>query len=151
MNWHTDNVLARIVQKNISRQTEKSMTKTIQLSRRERQIMDVLYRLENASVKEVKENIADAPSYSAVRTLMQKLVDKGHISHRESGKKYVYYPLVKHKKASRSALSGVINTFFRDSTFIAMNSLLEMSTNEMSDEELEQLEQLIRAKKSKRN
>lgn len=127
------------------------MTDAILLSRRERQIMDVLYKLEGASVKEVRENIADAPSYSAVRTLLQKLVDKGHISHKEEGKKYVYYPNVKHKKASRSALSGVISTFFRDSTFIAMNSLLEMSTNEMSDEELEQLEQLIQDKKSKRS
>ena len=125
------------------------MSKTILLSRRERQIMDVLYKFEGASVKEVQENILDAPSYSAVRTLMQKLVDKGHISYRESGKKYVYYPVVKHKKASRSALSGVVSTFFRDSTFIAMNSLLEMSTNDMTDEELEKLEQLIQEKKSK--
>ena len=123
------------------------MNKAIQLSRRERQIMDALYRLEEASVKEVRENILEAPSYSAVRTLMQKLVDKGHIAHRESGKKYVYYPLVKHKKASRSALSNVISTFFQDSTFIAMNSLLDMSTNDMTDEELGQLERLIQEKK----
>lgn len=111
--------------------------------------MDVLYKFEGASVKEVQENIVDAPSYSAVRTLLQKLKDKGHISHKERGKKYVYYPVVKHKKASRSALSGIISTFFRDSTFIAMNSLLEMSTNDMTDEELEKLEQLIQEKKSK--
>jgi len=111
--------------------------------------MDVLYKFEGASVKEVQENIVDAPSYSAVRTLLQKLKDKGHISHKEVGKKYVYYPVVKHKKASRSALSGVVSTFFRDSTFIAMNSLLEMSTNDMSDEELEKLEQLIQEKKGR--
>jgi len=127
------------------------MSGTIQLSRRERQIMDVLYKFGGASVKEVQENISDAPSYSAVRTLLQKLKDKGHISFQEQGKKYVYYPVVKHKKASRSALSGVISTFFRDSTFIAMNSLLEMSTNDMTDDELEKLEQLIREKKSKNN
>lgn len=127
------------------------MSKATQFSRRERQIMDVLYRLENASVKEVRENIVDAPSYSAVRTLMQKLVDKGHISHKEEGKKYVYYPLVNHKKASKSALTRVVNTFFRDSTFMAMNSLLDLSSSELSDEELEQLEKLIKEKKSKGN
>lgn len=111
--------------------------------------MDVLYKFEGASVKEVQDNILDAPSYSAVRTLLQKLKDKGHISHQEAGKKYIYHPIVKHKKASRSALSGVVNTFFRDSTFIAMNSLLEMSTNELTDEELEKLELLIQEKKGK--
>lgn len=111
--------------------------------------MDVIYRLEKASVKEVRESIADAPSYSAVRTLMQTLVDKGHISHKEEGKKYVYYPLVDHKKASKSALTRVVNIFFRDSTFLAMNSLLDMSSSELSDEELEQLERLIRERKSK--
>lgn len=125
------------------------MSKTILLSRRERQIMDVLYKFEGASVKEVQENILDAPSYSAVRTLLQKLKDKGHVLHKEQGKKYVYYPVVKHRKASRSALSGVISTFFRDSTFIAMNSLLEMSTNDMTDDELAKLEQLIQEKKGK--
>lgn len=111
--------------------------------------MDVLYRLEKASVKEVRENIVDAPSYSAVRTLMQKLVDKGHISHKEEGKKYMYYPLVNHKNASKSALTRVVSTFFRDSTFIAMNSLLDMSSNDLSDEELAQLERLIQAKRVK--
>lgn len=120
-----------------------------QFSRRERQIMDVLYRLGNASVKEVMENIFDAPSYSAVRTLMQKLVDKGHISHKEEGKKYMYFPLVDHKNASKSALTRVVNTFFRDSTFIAMNSLLDMSSNDLSDEELAELERLIQEKRVK--
>jgi len=109
--------------------------------------MDALYRLEEASVKEVRENIADAPSYSAVRTLMQKLVDKGHIAHREAGKKYIYFPLVNHKKASSSALTRVISTFFRDSAFLAMSSLLDLSTNKMTDEEFEQLEMLIKEKR----
>tara|TARA_R110002073_G_scaffold41891_4_gene118020 strand:+ start:1455 stop:1826 length:372 start_codon:yes stop_codon:yes gene_type:complete len=121
----------------------------MQFSRRERQIMDVLYRLENASVREVRENIDDAPSYSAVRTLMQKLVDKGHIAHREEGKKYVYFPVVNHKKASKSALSRVVSTFFRDSTFQAMNSLLDLSSNDLSDEELAELERIIKEKQVK--
>jgi predicted transcriptional regulator len=125
------------------------MSEATQFSRRERQIMDALYRLENASVKEIRENIVDAPSYSAVRTLIQKLVDKGHVAHREEGKKYVYYPLVNRKKASKSALTRVVSTFFRDSTFMAMNSLLDMSSNDLTDEELGQLERLIQEKKEK--
>lgn len=120
-----------------------------QFSRRERQIMDVLYRLQRASVKEVRENIVDAPSYSAVRTLMQKLVDKKHIAHKEEGKKYVYYPLVNHMNASKLALTRIVTTFFRDSTFIAMNSLLDMPSSNLSDEELAQLERLIQAKRVK--
>lgn len=123
------------------------MSTTPQFSRRERQIMDALYRLESASVKEIRENIADAPSYSAVRTLIQKLVDKGHVSHKEEGKRYMYYPLVTRKKASKSAMSRVVSTFFRGSTFQAMNLLLDMSSQNLSDKELEQLEKLISEKK----
>ena len=126
------------------------MTKANQLSRRERQIMDVLYRLEEASVKDVMENISDAPGYSSVRTLLRKLVEKGHISHKEKGLKYVYFPLVEHKKASRSALSNVVKTFFQDSPLMAVNSLLDMSTNEITDKELEQLNQLIQQKTNKK-
>ncbi len=124
-------------------------SKPAEFSRRESQIMDALYRLDKASVKEVRENIVDAPSYSAVRTLMQNLVDKGHIAHKEDGKRYIYYPLVKHEKASKSAMSRVVGVFFRDSTFMAMSSLLDMSSNDLSDDELEQLEELIREKKRK--
>ena len=123
------------------------MTNANQLSRRERQIMDVLYRLNEASAKDVQDNIEDAPSYSSVRTLLGKLVEKGHIDHRESGLKYVYFPLVKRHVASRSALSNVVKTFFEDSPFLAVNSLLDQSTNSLSAEELSRLEQLIKAKR----
>lgn len=126
------------------------MTQPDQLSRRERQIMDVLYRLEQASAKEVMENMADAPSYSSVRTLLGKLVEKGHIQHRESGLKYVYFPLVERQEASQSALSNVVKTFFGDSHYLAVNSLLDMSINDLSDTELERLNQLIQAKKNKK-
>jgi len=109
--------------------------------------MDSLYRLESASVKDIQEDITDAPSYSAVRTLIQKLVDKGHVSHREVGKKYVYFPLVNRRNASKSAMTRVVSTFFRGSTFQAMNSLLDMSSQNLSDEELDLLEKLISEKK----
>ncbi|PCJ23301.1 MAG: CopY family transcriptional regulator [SAR86 cluster bacterium] len=123
------------------------MTKASKLSRRERQMMDIIYRLEEASAKEVQDNLEDPPSYSSVRTLLRKLVEKGHISHRESGLKYVYYPLVARKAASRTALSNIVKTFFSDSPLLAVNSLLDMSNTDISDEELKQLEKLIKDKK----
>jgi BlaI family transcriptional regulator, penicillinase repressor len=123
------------------------MTKASKLSRRERQMMDIIYRLEEASAKQVMDNMEDPPSYSSVRTLLRKLVEKGHISHRESGLKYVYYPLIAHKAASESALSNIVKTFFSDSPLLAVNSLLDLSNEDISDEELQQLEKLIQEKK----
>lgn len=123
------------------------MTNASKLSRRERQIMDVIYRLEQASVKQVMENLEDPPGYSSVRTLLRKLVEKGHVSHRESGLKYVYYPLVERKAASKSALANIIKTFFSDSPVLVVNSLLESSGADISDAEFLQLEKLIQEKK----
>ncbi len=123
------------------------MTSSRELSRRERQIMDIIYRMNEATAKEVMDAIEDAPSYSSVRTLLGKLVEKGHIAHRESGLKYVYFPLVEREAASVNALSNVVKTFFSDSTFLAVNSLLDMSDGDISDEELERLNKLIQEKK----
>lgn len=127
------------------------MTRPDQLSRRERQIMDILYRLGTASAKDVMENMEDAPSYSSVRTLLGKLVEKGHADHRESGPKYVYFPLVARDKASRSALGNVVRTFFDDSPYLAVNSLLDMSIDDLSDQELDQLKAMIQARKNSQN
>ncbi len=124
------------------------MTRPDQLSRRERQIMDILYRLGKASAKDVMENMDDAPGYSSVRTLLGKLVEKGHADHRESGLKYVYFPLVAHEKASRSALGNVVKTFFDDSPYLAVNSLLDMSINDLTEQELDQLKAMIQARKN---
>ncbi len=123
------------------------MTKANQLSRRERQIMDAIYRLEEASVKEVMENIPDAPSYSAVRTLLGKLVEKGHLNHKEQGLKYVYFPTIARGDASQSAISNLVTTFFGNSAYLAVNSLLDMAASELSEEELSNLEKLIKQKK----
>jgi predicted transcriptional regulator len=122
------------------------MTNPDQLSRRERQIMHILYRLGQASVKDVMENMEDAPGYSSVRTLLGKLVEKGHVEHRESGLKYVYHPVVTREKASRSALGTVVQTFFDDSPYLAVNSLLDMSMHELSDEELDELNRMIQSR-----
>jgi predicted transcriptional regulator len=123
------------------------MTNAAQLSRRERQIMDILYRLGQASAKEVMENMEDAPSYSSVRTLIGKLVEKGHVDHTEIGLKYVYFPLVNRDKASRSALGNVVKTFFEDSPYLAVNSLLDMSIHDLSQDELDELEKVIQARR----
>jgi BlaI family transcriptional regulator, penicillinase repressor len=126
------------------------MTNADQLSRRERQIMDILYRLGQASAKEVMENMEDAPGYSSVRTLIGKLVEKGHVDHIESGLKYVYFPLVHHDQASKSALGNVVKTFFDDSPYLAVNSLLDMSIHDLSDDQLDELNKMIQARKNKK-
>ncbi|MDX1491689.1 MAG: BlaI/MecI/CopY family transcriptional regulator [Pseudohongiellaceae bacterium] len=119
------------------------MTRPDKLSRRERQIMDVLYQMQCASAKQVMANIDDAPSYSSVRTLLGKMVEKGHIAYKEDGPKYVYYPLVEKTKASQSALSNVVKTFFEDSPYLAVNTLLDMDSRNLSTDELDQLDELI--------
>ena len=107
----------------------------VHLTRRERQIMDVLYEQGEASVGEVHRALPDAPSYSAVRALMRKLLDKGHASYREEGTRYVYRPVLAPNRARRSALQRVVNTFFGGSATDAVVGLLG-SERDLSDEEL---------------
>ncbi len=123
------------------------MVKASKLSRRERQIMDILYRLEEASAKDVMENLEDDLNYSSVRTFLRKMEEKGHIKHRESGKKYLYSPLVDREKASLTALSNLVKTFFSGSSVMAVNSLLDLNPEDISQEEIQQLEKLIEKKK----
>lgn len=120
------------------------MTKAIHLSRRERQIMDILYELGEASASRVLEKLPDPPSYSAVRALLRKLEEKGHITHREQGARYVYYPLQDREGAGRSAISRLVRTFFDGSALQAVNSLLGMSLEQLSPGELDELERMIR-------
>ena len=111
------------------------------LSRRERQIMDLVYRLERASVADVHDGLADAPSYSAVRALMGTLVDKGHLAHERDGRRYLYTPTVAAEEASASALTRVVNTFFSGSPLQAALALV--SEAELGAEELAELEAAI--------
>jgi predicted transcriptional regulator len=113
------------------------------LSRRERQIMDVLYRMGSATAAEVQDNIPDAPSYSAVRALLRILVDKGHIKHSYDGPRYVYAPIVSRPVAQKSALKQLVKTFFDGSTSNAVAALLDMSGNDLSDGELEKLAKIV--------
>ena len=113
------------------------------LSRRERQIMDILYRLGSGTAAEVKENLPDAPSYSAVRALLRILEEKGHLKHAYDGPRYVYAPVVSRPVAQKSALKQIVKTFFDGSTSNAVAALLDMSAKDLSDSELEKLSGIV--------
>ena len=114
-----------------------------QLSRRVRQIMDVVYRLGKATVTDVLERLPDPPSYSAVRALMRILEEKGHLSHEQDGPRYVYLPTVPRDAAQASALSHMVRTFFGGSAEAAVAALLDMPEHGMSEGELTRLSRLI--------
>jgi predicted transcriptional regulator len=114
-----------------------------QLSRRERQIMDVVYRLGKACVSDVLDRLPDPPSYSAVRALMRILEEKGHLSHEQDGPRYLYLPTVHRDAAQASALSHLVRTFFGGSTEAAVAALLELPEHGLSGGELERLSRMI--------
>lgn len=122
-----------------------------QLSRRERQIMDVIYRLGRATAADVHDALPDRPSYSTVRALLRVLESKGHLRHVEVGPRYVYFPTVPRERARESALRQVVATFFGGSTEAAVATLLDLSAARLSDSELNRLAGLIaQAKKEGR-
>ena len=114
------------------------------LSRRERQIMDVIYRRGRATVSDVLEEIPDPPSYSTVRALLGKLEDKGHLAHHEDGPRYVYAATLPRDKAQATAVNRLLRTFFAGSPVNAVAALLDSSSSDLSDEDLQQLDSLIR-------
>lgn len=119
------------------------------LTRREREIMDILYRRGRATAAEVLEDMADPPTYSAVRALLRILEDEGHIKHVQDGPRYIYMPAVARNDARKSALTHVVTTFFDGSVEQAVATLVEKS--KLSKDELERLAQLIdKAKKEGR-
>lgn len=113
------------------------------LSRRERQIMEVLYRDGQATAGEVLAAIPDPPSYSAVRALLRILENKGHLRHVAEGTRYVYMPTLARDRAGRPALASVIETFFDGSTEKAVAALLDISKTELSGDDLDRLSRLI--------
>lgn len=113
------------------------------LSRRERQIMDILYKLGRATVGEVLSQLADKPNYSTVRAQLRVLEGKGHVRHEEHGLRYVYVPCVPREIARRSALRHLVETFFEGSTEKAMAALLGGEVSRISSEELDRLSTLI--------
>lgn len=113
------------------------------LTRRERQIMDVVYRLGGATVADVRDGIPDPPSYSAVRGLMRVLTEKGHLEHFQDGPRYVYRPTTPREAAQASALERVLATFFEGSPSRAMAALMDLSAGELTDDELDRLQAMI--------
>jgi len=118
--------------------------KHMQLGRRERQIMDVIYRRGQASVAEVRGDLPDPPSYSAVRAMLGLLEDKGYLRHQQQGLKYVYLPADDTSEVRDSALQHMVRTFFGGSPERAVAALLEMSDRRLSSKDKHYLAQLIK-------
>jgi len=114
-----------------------------QLTRRERQIMEILHARGQATAAEVHQALPDSPSYSAVRALLRILEDKGHVKHRREGLRYVHLPTEPRARASRSALRRVVRTFFGGSAPLAAAALLESADTELTSEEIDNLQKII--------
>ncbi len=112
-------------------------------SRRERQIMDILFRRGRASVAEVQEDLPNPPGYSAVRAHLRILEEKGHVTHHQEGQRYVYRPALAKEKAKRTALHHLVDTFFNGSAEQAMAALLDDDASRLSPSELERLSSLV--------
>jgi predicted transcriptional regulator len=117
--------------------TEKS------LSRRERQIMDIVYEMKEATALQVLERLPSPPSYSAVRALLRVLEQKGHLVHRQDGPRYIFTPRLAKDKARRNALSHLMTTFFDGSTEDVVAALLDMSEDNLSEDDYRRLTELI--------
>jgi BlaI family penicillinase repressor len=114
------------------------------LSRRERQVMDIVYARGEATAVDIHAAIADPPSFSATRALIRTLEEKGHIRHAERGLRYVYFPSVPAENVKTSALKHLLTTFFKGSPTELMAAMLDDSDTRISDSELAALESLIR-------
>ena len=114
-----------------------------ELSRRERQIMDILFRDGQAAVSDVQAAMTDPPSYSAVRAMLRILEEKGHVRHEQDGPRYVYKPVVARERAKRSAMRHLLHTFFEGSHEQAVAALLDEASTSLSDEDLDRLAELI--------
>ncbi len=113
------------------------------LSRRERQIMDIIYRRGKATAADVRADLPDPPSYSAVRAMLRILEEKGHLRHEQQGPRYLFRPTVARDRARQSALKQLVSTFFEGSTEQAVAALLDLSAAKLSDAELDRLTGLI--------
>lgn len=118
-------------------------TIVLHLSRRERQIMDVLYRTGKATAADVRAGMTDPPGYSAVRAMLRILEQKGHIRHERDGSRYVYRPVVARDKAKRSALKHLLHTFFEGSASQVVAALFDVTSRGLDERELARIKQLI--------
>jgi predicted transcriptional regulator len=116
---------------------------TTDLSRRERQIMEIVYQLGSATAAEVREKMPEAPSYSAVRAMLRILEDKGHLEHEQDGPRYVFMPTVPRAEASETALRRLVRTFFGGSPEGAMAALLDLEGERLDEDALERIAKRI--------
>ena len=114
-----------------------------QLARREREILDIVFRLQEASVGKVMDQMAEPPAYDSVRTMLRLLERKGFVKHRRNGTKYIYRPTQSRSTASKSALSHLMATFFENSVADTMAAALNLKSDDLSNEELAKLQTLI--------
>ena len=127
-----------------SANTSKSDAATAALSRRERQVMDILHRRSGATVAEIMGDLPDPPTYSAVRSVLRILGEKSLVRHKEDGPRYVYYPAEPTETARQDVLAHVVETYFAGSPEQAVTALLRMSDVDMKDAEVERLRDTIR-------
>jgi BlaI family transcriptional regulator, penicillinase repressor len=116
----------------------------IHLTRRENQIMEILFRRRRAAVEEIRSELPDAPSPSSVRKLLEIMIERGLLGREYDGPRYVYFPAAKPEDASRSALKQLVRTFFADSTGSAMAALLDITSTPLSDAEYRRLSSLLK-------
>ena len=119
------------------------MTDPRQLTRRERQILDVLYELGSATVGEVQAALSDGSAYSTVRTLLRLMEEKGHLRHDKRGRAFVYRPVVAADEAAQTALAGVVRTFFAGSAAHAISALLHLPGERLEEAEIDRIEAVI--------
>ena len=126
------------------------MSSSETLSRRERQIVDVVVRLGEATVAQVLENLRDPPSYSAVRTTMGILVDKGHLQFKQVGRRYLYRPAQSRHHLRKKALKDVVSTFFENSAEQLVETLLDPSSKKLESSELDRIAEIVERAREKR-
>ena len=120
------------------------------LTRRERQIMDIIYAAGEASARDILERLSDPPTYATVRTLLRVLLDKGQLEHRAKGRSYIYTPTHPRESVAKGALKRLLETFYEGSVEQAVSGLLELKETRLDAEELKRIEALIRDQKNKK-
>ena len=118
--------------------------RTVDLTRRESQIMEILYRRRRASVEEIRAELPDAPSPSSVRKLLEIMIDRGLLAREYDGPRFVYFPAARPEDARRSALKQLVRTFFDGSPGSAVAALLDMTPAPLSDAEYRRLRSLLK-------
>ena len=114
-----------------------------QLSRREREIMDILYESKECSAHDIRDKMSDAPSYSTVRALLAKMLEKGHVGNKQEGARYIYFPTQGLGVVRKSALQRLVKTFFGGSVISAVTALIGMQSDSLDEAEIIKLEKLI--------